>query len=53
MNEIHRIIQERQSARFPFNPNRKVSKENLQQILDAGPLGTYSSQHAKLRHSSC
>jgi len=36
MNEIHRIIQERQSARVPFNPNRKVSKENLLQILDAG-----------------
>lgn len=36
MNEVQRIIQERQSARVPFDPNQKVSKENLQQILDAG-----------------
>lgn len=36
MNEILRIIQERQSARVPFDPNRKVTKDNLQQILDAG-----------------
>ncbi len=35
MNEIQKIIQERQSARVPFDPNKKVSKENLQQILDA------------------
>lgn len=35
MNEVHRTIQERQSARVPFDPNQKVSKENLQQILDA------------------
>ena len=36
MNEVHRIIQERQSARVPFDPNQKVSKEHLQQISDAG-----------------
>ena len=36
MNEVQRIIQERQSARVPFDPNRKVTKEDLQQILDAG-----------------
>jgi nitroreductase len=36
MNEVQRIIQERQSARVPYDPNQKVSKENLQQILDAG-----------------
>ena len=36
MNEVHRIIQERQSARVPFDPSHKVSKEYLQQILDAG-----------------
>jgi nitroreductase len=36
MNEIQRIIQERQSARVPFDPNQKVSKEDLRQILDAG-----------------
>jgi nitroreductase len=36
MNEVHRIIQERQSARVPFDPNQKVSKDDLRQILDAG-----------------
>ena len=36
MNEVQRIIQERQSARVPFDPNQKVSKEDLRQILDAG-----------------
>ncbi len=36
MNEVRRIIQERQSARVPFDPNQKVSKEDLRQILDAG-----------------
>ena len=35
MNEVQRIIQERQSARVPFDPNRKVTKEDLQEILDA------------------
>ena len=34
-NEIQRIIQERQSGRVPFDPHRKISKENLEQILDA------------------
>jgi nitroreductase len=36
MNEVYRIIQERQSARVPFDPNQKVSKDDLRQILDAG-----------------
>ena len=36
MSELTKIIQERQSARVPFDPNRPVSKENLKQILDAG-----------------
>jgi len=35
MSEILKIIQERQSARVPFDPNRPVSKENLKQILEA------------------
>jgi nitroreductase len=35
MNEVHRIILERQSARASFDPNRKVSKEDLKEILDA------------------
>jgi nitroreductase len=36
MNEVQRIIQERQSARVPFDANRKVSKQDLKEILDAG-----------------
>jgi nitroreductase len=36
MNEVYRVIQQRHSARVPFNPAKKISKENLQQILDAG-----------------
>jgi nitroreductase len=36
MNEVHRIILERQSARVPFDPNRIVSKEDVKEILDAG-----------------
>jgi nitroreductase len=35
MNEILKIIQERQSARVPFDPNRPVSKNDLKQILEA------------------
>jgi nitroreductase len=35
VNELERIIQERQSARVPFDPNRKVTKENVQLILGA------------------
>jgi nitroreductase len=35
MSEILRMIQERHSARVPFDPNQKVTKENLKQILDA------------------
>jgi nitroreductase len=36
MNDVQRIIQERQSARVPFDANRKVSKQDLKEILDAG-----------------
>ena len=35
MSEILKIIQERQSARVPFDPNRPVPKEDLKQILEA------------------
>ncbi len=35
MSEILKIIQERQSARVQFDPNRPISKENLTQILEA------------------
>jgi nitroreductase len=35
MNEILKSIQERQSARVPFDPNRSISKDNLKQILEA------------------
>jgi nitroreductase len=36
MNDIQRIIQERQSARVPYDPNRKISKQDIADILDAG-----------------
>lgn len=35
MSEILKIIRERQSARVPYDPNKPVSKEKLQQILEA------------------
>ena len=35
MSELSKIIQERHSARVPFDPNRPVSKESLEKILDA------------------
>jgi nitroreductase len=35
MSEILKIIQERQSARVPFDPDKPVSKEDLMQILEA------------------
>ncbi len=35
MSDLLKIIQERQSARVPFDPNRPVSRENLKQILEA------------------
>jgi nitroreductase len=35
MSEILKIIQERQSARVPFDPNRQVPKEGLKKILEA------------------
>ena len=48
MNEVSRIIQERQSARVPFDPNQKVSKEDLEANFGGGPMDAYSPQHAKL-----
>jgi len=35
MSDILRIIQERHSARIPYDPKRQVSKEDLKQILEA------------------
>lgn len=35
MSEVLKIIQERQSARVPYDPTRQVSKEDLQKILEA------------------
>jgi nitroreductase len=35
MSEVLKNIQERQSARAAFDPNRPVSKENLKQLLEA------------------
>ena len=35
MNEILKIIQERQSSRVPFDPNRQVPKDDVKQILEA------------------
>jgi nitroreductase len=35
MSEILKIIQERQSARVPFEQNRQVPKQDLEKILDA------------------
>ncbi len=35
MSEILKIIQERQSARVPYDPNKQVPKEDLKKILEA------------------
>ena len=35
MSEILKIIQERQSARVAYDPNKPISKENLEKILEA------------------
>jgi nitroreductase len=35
MGNLLRIIQERHSARIPYDPKRQVSKEDLKQILEA------------------
>ncbi len=48
MNEVQRIIQERQSARVPFDPNQKVSKEDLAANLGCWTMGSNRAQHAKL-----
>jgi nitroreductase len=36
MSDILKIMQERQSSRVPFDPNRPVPKEDLRLILEAG-----------------
>jgi nitroreductase len=35
MSDVFKVIRERQSARVPFDPNKSISKENLNQILEA------------------
>jgi nitroreductase len=35
MKEVFDVIRERQSIRMPFDPNKPISKENLNQILEA------------------
>jgi nitroreductase len=35
MNEVLKVIIERHSSRVPFDPNKPISKENLNQILTA------------------
>jgi nitroreductase len=35
MNEVLRVIEERQSSRVPFDPNKQIPKEVLMQILEA------------------
>ena len=36
MSSILKLIQQRQSARVPFDPLRPIAKEDLRQILEAG-----------------
>lgn len=36
MPEILKLIKERESVRGPFDPERPISKQDLQQILEAG-----------------
>ena len=36
MSDILNIIQERHSVRMPFDPERTIAKQDLQQILEAG-----------------
>src|SRR5664279_2729932 len=35
MSEILKVIQERQSARVPYDPNKQVQKDDLKKILEA------------------
>ena len=35
MSDFLKLVQQRQSARVPFDPNRPVSKESLRQIIEA------------------
>jgi nitroreductase len=35
-SEILKLMQQRQSSRMPFDPNRPIAKEDLRQILEAG-----------------
>ena len=34
MSEILKVIQERQSARVPYDPNKQVEKDDLKKILE-------------------
>ena len=36
MKELLKLIQERQSVRMPFDPEHRVSKEDIEMILEAG-----------------
>jgi hypothetical protein len=36
MTDILKIIQQRQSTRVRYDPNRPVAKEDLEQIIEAG-----------------
>jgi len=36
MTDILKIIQQRQSTRVPYDPNRPMAKEDLKQIIEAG-----------------
>jgi nitroreductase len=36
MNELLKLIQDRQSVRVPFDPNHSIAKNDLKTILDAG-----------------
>lgn len=35
MNEVLKLIKERRSSRVPYNPDRPISKKDLQEILEA------------------
>ena len=36
MKELLQLIEERQSVRMPFDPEHRVSKEDIEMILEAG-----------------
>jgi nitroreductase len=35
MNEVLKVIKERQSSRVPYDPDRPISKENLREIIES------------------